>query len=87
MSNAKSGNYCQPRCDEVILCFKIRISLIALKATTEVQFANPVSGTLQVIIIPTNKLMVTEKSPSIDAVGSLDGVLDAVSPAITGRYT
>ncbi|ABO94730.1 thylakoid lumenal 20 kDa protein, putative [Ostreococcus lucimarinus CCE9901] len=69
VSNAKSGNYCQPRCDE---------------ATTEVQFASPTAGTLQVIIIPTNKLMITEKSPEIESVGTLDSVLNAVSPAITG---
>lgn len=69
VSNAKSGNYCQPRCDE---------------ATTEVQFASPSSGTIQVIIIPTNKLMITEKLPRIDTVGSLAAVLEAVSPAITG---
>lgn len=69
VSNAKSGNYCQPRCDE---------------ATTEVQFASPNAGTLQVIIIPTNKLLITEKSPTIEKVGSLASVLNAVSPAITG---
>lgn len=69
VSNAKSGNYCQPRCDE---------------ATTEVQFASTDAGSIQIIIIPTNKLMITEKFPTIETVGNLDRVLDAVSPAITG---
>mmetsp|Transcript_2957 Transcript_2957/g.10705 ORF Transcript_2957/g.10705 Transcript_2957/m.10705 type:complete len:261 (-) Transcript_2957:839-1621(-) len=69
VSNAKSGNYCQPRCDE---------------ATTEVQFASALSGSVQIIIIPTNKLMISEKFPTIEAVGTLEAVLNAVSPAITG---
>ena len=41
VSNARSGNYCQPRCDE---------------ATTEVQFVDPTAGSVQIIIIPTTKL-------------------------------
>lgn len=44
------------------------------------------SGSVQIIIIPTNKLMISEKNPSIETVGTLEGVLDAVSPAITGRF-
>lgn len=38
------------------------------------------------IIIPTNKLLITEKSPKIESIGSLADVLNAISPAITGRY-
>ena len=86
VSNAKSGNYCQPRCDEVLFHLpRGEAKFIFSKATTEVQFASPTAGTLQVIIIPTNKLMITEKSPEIESVGTLDSVLNAVSPAITGR--
>jgi len=85
VSNAKSGNYCQPRCDEVLFHLpRGEAKFIFSKATTEVQFASPTAGTLQVIIIPTNKLMITEKSPEIESVGTLDSVLNAVSPAITG---
>lgn len=69
VSNAKSGNYCQPRCDE---------------ATTEVSFGNSEQGTLQVIIIPTTKLLIAKKNPSLKDVGSATGILNAISPAITG---
>jgi len=69
VSNARSGNYCQPRCDE---------------ATLEVQFAEKNSGSVQIIIIPTTKLMITKKFPSIEEVGSLSDVLNAISPSITG---
>jgi hypothetical protein len=31
--------------------------------------------------------MISEKFPTIEAVGTLEAVLNAVSPAITGRYT
>ena len=69
VSNARSGNYCQPRCDE---------------ATTEVQFTDPGSGTLQLIIIPTTKLLIAKNEPTIEDVGEIYGILDAISPAITG---
>lgn len=69
VSNAKSGNYCQPRCDE---------------ATTEVSFGSNAQGTLQVIIIPTTKLLIAKKNPSLQEVGSSSGILSAISPAITG---
>ena len=68
VSNARSGNYCQPRCDE---------------ATTEVQFVDPASGSCQIIIIPTTKLLISKQDPGIDDVGSITGILDAISPAIT----
>ena len=69
VSNARSGNYCQPRCDE---------------ATTEVQFTEPGSGSLQLIIIPTTKLLIAKQDPTIEDVGDINGILDAISPAITG---
>ena len=69
VSNARSGNYCQPRCDE---------------ATTEVQFTDPGSGVLQLIIIPTTKLLIAKNEPTIEDVGEIYGILDAISPAITG---
>lgn len=69
VSNAKSGNYCQPRCDE---------------ATTEVSFGSSTQGTLQVIIIPTTKLLIAKKYPSLHEVGDISGILNAISPAITG---
>jgi len=69
ISNAKSGNYCQPRCDE---------------ATTEVSFGSAEQGVLQVIIIPTTKLLISKKDPSLEDVGNPIGILNAVSPAITG---
>jgi len=69
VSNAKSGNYCQPRCDE---------------ATTEVVFSDPTQGTLQIVIIPTTKLLISKKFPSMKDVGSIKNVIDAISPAITG---
>ena len=40
VSNARSGNYCQPRCDE---------------ATTEVQFVDSNAGSLQVSLLYHNK--------------------------------
>lgn len=69
VSNARSGNYCQPRCDE---------------ATTEVQFVDSNAGSLQIIIIPTTKLLIAKQDPSIEDVGAIDGILNAISPAITG---
>lgn len=69
VSNAKSGNYCQPRCDE---------------ATTEVGFSDPAQGTLQIIIIPTTKLLISKKFPSMGDVGTISNVINAISPAITG---
>jgi hypothetical protein len=69
VSNAKSGNYCQPRCDE---------------ATTEVSFGDPEQGSFQLIIIPTTKLLIAKKNPSLQDVGSANGILAAISPAITG---
>jgi len=69
VSNAKSGNYCQPRCDE---------------ATTEVAFGNPEQGTFQIIIIPTTKLLIAKKNPTLSDVGNSRSILDAISPAITG---
>jgi len=70
VSNAKSGNYCQPRCDE---------------ATTEVGFSDPAQGTLQIIIIPTTKLLISKKFPSMGDVGTISNVINAISPAITKR--
>jgi hypothetical protein len=69
VSNAKSGNYCQPRCDE---------------ATTEVGFSDPAQGTLQIIIIPTTKLLISKKFPSMGDVGTISNIINAISPAITG---
>ena len=69
VSNARSGNYCQPRCDE---------------ATTEVQFVEPSAGSLQIIIIPTTKLLIAKQDPTVEDVGTIDGILNAISPAITG---
>jgi len=69
VSNAKSGNYCQPRCDE---------------ATTEVSFGSSAQGTLQVIIIPTTKLLIAKKYPTLHEVGDISSILNAISPAITG---
>lgn len=69
VSNAKIGNYCQPRCDE---------------ATTEVGFSDPAQGTLQIIIIPTTKLLISKKFPSMGDVGTISNVINAISPAITG---
>lgn len=69
ISNARSGNYCQPRCDE---------------ATTEVLFESPKEGSLQVIIIPTTKLNIGKNDPTIEDVGSEKQVLNAIGPAITG---
>ncbi len=69
VSNARSGNYCQPRCDE---------------ATTEVQFVDPTAGSVQIIIIPTTKLLIAKNEPSIEDVGELNGLINAISPSITG---
>lgn len=55
------------------------------QATTEVSFGNSEQGTLQVIIIPTTKLLIAKKNPSLKDVGSATGILNAISPAITGR--
>lgn len=52
VSNAISGNYCQPRCDE---------------PTTEVKFASGKEGQLQVIIAPLTKLT-RKTNPTIDQV-------------------
>lgn len=37
------------------------------------------------IIIPTTKLLIAKKNPSLQEVGSAKGILSAISPAITGR--
>jgi len=55
------------------------------QATTEVSFGNAEQGILQVIIIPTTKLLIAKKNPSLKDVGSAAGILNAISPAITGR--
>ena len=55
------------------------------QATTEVSFGNSEQGTLQVIIIPTTKLLIAKKNPSLKDVGSATGILNAISPAITAR--
>ena len=41
---------------------------------------------MQIIIIPTTKLRISKKSPSMSDVGSINNVINAISPAITGRY-
>lgn len=69
VANARSGNYCQPRCDE---------------ATTEVLFGSPKDGNMQVIVIPTTKLFIQKANPTIEDVGSKEGVLNSIGPAITG---
>jgi hypothetical protein len=70
VANAVSGNYCQPRCDE---------------PTTEVKFANPKQGSLQVIIAPLTKL--TRKvGATIDQIGDLPGVINSIGPYITGDF-
>jgi len=87
VSNAKSGNYCQPRCDEVNfeLASTKPYLKVELQATTEVVFSDPTQGTLQIVIIPTTKLLISKKFPSMKDVGSIKNVIDAISPAITGR--
>mmetsp|Transcript_31885 Transcript_31885/g.59962 ORF Transcript_31885/g.59962 Transcript_31885/m.59962 type:complete len:277 (-) Transcript_31885:152-982(-) len=70
VSNAISGNYCQPRCDE---------------PTTEVKFASGKEGQLQVIIAPLTKLT-RKTNPTIDQVGTIDGVLNSIGPYITGDF-
>jgi len=42
------------------------------------------AGSLQIIIIPTTKLLIAKQDPSIEDVGAIDGILNAISPAITG---
>jgi hypothetical protein len=59
---------------------------LIIKATTEVSFGSSTQGTLQVIIIPTTKLLIAKKYPSLHEVGDISGILKAISPAITGRY-
>ena len=72
VANILSGNYCQPRCDE---------------PWTEVLFQGPKEGSLQVIVSPLNKLSRRSLSEgeSIDAVGTLDGIINALGPNITGN--
>ena len=41
-------------------------------------------GSLQLIIIPTTKLLIAKQDPTIEDVGDINGILDAISPAITG---
>jgi hypothetical protein len=41
-------------------------------------------GSLQIIIIPTTKLLIAKNDPTIEDVGSIDGIIDVISPAITG---
>jgi len=57
---------------------------LIIKATTEVSFGSSTQGTLQVIIIPTTKLLIAKKYPSLHEVGDISGILNAISPAITG---
>jgi hypothetical protein len=57
----------------------------SIQATTEVSFGSAEQGVLQVIIIPTTKLLISKKDPSLEDVGNPIGILNAVSPAITGR--
>jgi hypothetical protein len=56
----------------------------SIQATTEVSFGSAEQGVLQVIIIPTTKLLISKKDPSLEDVGNPIGILNAVSPAITG---
>ena len=72
VANILSGNYCQPRCDE---------------PWTEVLFSGPQEGSLQVIVAPLNKLSRSSLSAgqSIDTVGTLDGIINALGPNITGN--
>lgn len=63
------------------------VELTLTQATTEVSFGSNAQGTLQVIIIPTTKLLIAKKNPSLQEVGSSSGILSAISPAITGRFT
>jgi len=70
VSNAISGNYCQPRCDE---------------PTTEVKFGSPSGGLVQIIIAPTTKLTRLQ-NPTIDEIGDLDGVINSIGPYITGDF-
>jgi len=72
VANILSGNYCQPRCDE---------------PWTEVLFTAPKEGSLQVIVSPLNKLsrQPLQEGESIDKVGTLDGIINALGPNITGN--
>ena len=72
VANILSGNYCQPRCDE---------------PWTEVLFQGPKEGSLQVIVSPLNKLSRRSLAAgeSIDTVGTLDGIINALGPNITGN--
>jgi hypothetical protein len=76
VSNAKSGNYCQPRCDEV------NFELASTKPYLKVEIQ---ATTVHIVIIPTTKLLISKKFPSMKDVGSIKNVIDAISPAITGR--
>lgn len=40
---------------------------------------------MQIVIIPTTKLLIAKKNPALYEVGSAKGILSAISPAITGR--
>lgn len=72
VANILSGNYCQPRCDE---------------PWTEVLFTGPSEGSLQVIVAPLNKLsrQALAEGESIDKVGTLEGIINALGPNITGN--
>ena len=71
VANILSGNYCQPRCDE---------------PWTEVLFTGPQEGSLQVIVAPLNKLsrQSLAEGESIDKVGTMEGIINALGPNITG---
>lgn len=72
VANILSGNYCQPRCDE---------------PWTEVLFTDPQEGSLQVIVAPLNKLsrQSLAEGESIDKVGTMEGIINALGPNITGN--
>ena len=72
VANILSGNYCQPRCDE---------------PWTEVLFEGPGEGSLQVLVSPLNKLRRSAlmADQSIEAVGSREGIINALGPNITGN--
>ena len=69
VANILSGNYCQPRCDE---------------PTTEVVFTDSKEGRAVVIIAPVDKLGRRGKVTDISSVGTLESIITAVGPYITG---
>jgi hypothetical protein len=68
VSNAISGNYCLPKCGD---------------QTTELKFAGPKQGDLNVIIVPIGKLRINKQNPTLEEVGNPDAVIEAVGQSIT----